>query len=128
MTPPFDPARRTFLTAVAGLTALAVLPGDSVTRLGSIASLSPLDALLRRIRATRGATGIAESWIARQSGASTDPDELRAALTREIGPNGEQLSTAITNDFANGRMALHDGWPVAETEARLCALAHLAQA
>jgi hypothetical protein len=36
------------------------------------------------------------------------------------------VSRQITADFAAGRLAIVDGWVLAETEARLCALAVLA--
>ena len=126
MTSP-DPARRTLLTAIAGLMALAVLPGDWVARRWSTWSpLSPLDALLQRVRATPGAAAIAAAWQARQLAPST-PAELRERLAQDIGPAGEHLAAAVAQDFAAGRMLLVDGWPVAESEARLCALAQVEQ-
>lgn len=117
--------RRTALTAAAAGLLLAALPAiQSGRRAGNI-----VDALWSRKGSARK---VGEQYLA-QAPEDADPDRLAAALFD--GDPGdvsslEQLRGHIdrrrARDFETGDTVIVDGWVLARTEARLCALSALA--
>lgn len=112
--------RRSLLAALVGLVASAWLPSRRATLL----SHSAIDRVLSRLRGDPAALTVADAWNRQQSPYLTSA-ELRAAIVSRIGTHGEHLRATISDEFATGRTIVVDGWPVAESEAQLCALASL---
>ncbi len=92
----------------------------------------PIAGLLRHIKAAR-AVGVAYLAIAPQERSAAMLSQLLFGGMSTNGPNSDvhtqQLRQAIEarrqRDFANGETVILDGWLMARTEARLCALAAL---
>lgn len=74
-------------------------------------------------------TAIGQMWL-RHTPAERSVDELVAAIAGRLSglvwPRDRTLEAVIAEDFEQGRTVLVDGWMLAVTEARQCALFALA--
>lgn len=118
--------RRTFVhrctTSGAALLALTVSACDSYD-IGNRRRFAP-QLLLGALGAAR-VTAIGQLWLGRTP-AERSVDALVAAIAGRLTglrwPRGQTLEAVIAEDFEQGRTVLVDGWMLAVTEARQCAL------
>jgi hypothetical protein len=134
MTVPRRIRRRTFLLAAAGLGAsVAWRFGPSPFRGASLSRSERLASLLKDVE---GARGVGRDYM-RQVPGEASPGVLTARVAERL-PGGlgtidtasgdrlrELLLSAASEDFRDLRTMELDGWVLAKTEARLCALAAL---
>lgn len=105
--------RRTVLLALAGLAAGAATPA------AALAQIDP-----------EGARRVGQAYLDAHPGQRLDPARLKAELL----PDGWNDAAAIrlraraAADFRAGRLFIHRGWRLSETEGRLFALAALTPA
>ncbi|HEY0650386.1 hypothetical protein [Phenylobacterium sp.] len=105
--------RRTILLALAGLTAGAATPA---------AALPQID--------PEGAKRVGRAYLDAHPGQRFDPVRLKADLL----PDGwndaaaARLRARAAGDFRDGRLFIHRGWRLSDTEGRLFALAALTPA
>lgn len=104
-------SKRGLLRALAGLAAVSAAgPAAALARTPDIAAVDAV-----------GAAEIGRAWLA------AHPSDA-ASLRRAVFPNGPDAGTGprlaqrIRTDFSAGRVFVHRGWFLSETEARLCAL------
>ncbi|MDO1559366.1 hypothetical protein Q0812_07985 [Brevundimonas sp. 2R-24] len=100
-------SKRTLLQTLAGL-AIASAAGLAQARTPAIAAID-----------AEGAADIGRSWLAQHP-------ETASALRADLVPPSDdaplRLRSRVRDDFRAGRMFIHRGWYLSETEARLCAL------
>lgn len=125
-------ARRPILVAALGLAALAGWRVAVTVEPGVVA------ALRRAVGPDASARAVGRAYLAAHPAEAdrerlvrtlvAEPATARALLATRPDPAalGEALAQAIRGDFLARRMVKVDGWLLARTEARLCALACLA--
>jgi hypothetical protein len=136
MTVPRRIRRRTFLLGAAGLGASLAWFGPSPFR---GAPLSPSERLASLLQNVEGALAVGREYL-QQVPAEASPGVLTARVAERL-PGGlrtidtasdarlrELLLNAAGDDFRDLRTMELQGWVLARTEARLCALATLAGA
>lgn len=87
------------------------------------------DELLARLPAAarRGAAALGRRYLA-QHPEESDPDRLRRYVGEAVADgSAPRLRDRIRSEFARGELVAVDGWQITRTEARLCALAALAE-
>lgn len=94
------------------LAALAVLAGGGAAQGAELPGVDPA-----------GAKAIGEAYLAAHP-AMRDAKALAADLL-PAGWNAAQLREKVAADFASGRVFVHRGWRLSDTEGRLFALAAL---
>jgi hypothetical protein len=130
--------RRSFLQLFLSLAALSWLqPFRVLRRVSAWNRPDPLTPRLTALFAHPGSAAIVGQAYLRTASAETDERRLVALVCEALpgGRAGAALSTtrqlhdhvrdAQRRDFAQGRVVRVDGWILARTEARLCALAAL---
>lgn len=83
----------------------------------------PHDALLRLVADKAAARIVGRAYLAGLAPAAREPHLIAACLPAV--PTRAGLMSRIRDDFCHDRMVSVDGWMLAETEARLCALVAL---
>lgn len=114
---------RRMLVRLLGLTGLALAVGP-VPAL-ALARPSPAARLTRLLGDPESAREIGRAYLQTAPG-----DGNRERLTTQLAarldrPTRDTLAASCREDFARGRTVMVNGWVLAETEARLCALAAL---
>lgn len=119
---------------------MAITRRNAMARLTALASLLlPAGAAQARTPAARYVAALSDRASARRIGraylaaypAEADAPRLTAQLAQALGAaRGRRdlrlaLRRAVRDDMRHGRSVLVDGWVLARTEARLCALASL---
>jgi len=124
--------RRPILMAALGLAALAGWRVASTVEPGVVAALRRAvgpDASARAVGRAYLAAHPAEAdlgLLARRLAAEPATARALAVASADPAALGQALAQAIRTDFLARRMVKLDGWLLARTEARLCALACLA--
>lgn len=81
------------------------------------------------VRLARDAAEVGRRYLA-QHRAEADREVLVDLVGERLDPSAgrlpEQIAASIRADFRDGGVVFVDGWLLSHTEARLCALAHLA--
>ena len=109
-------------------TAAIIAAASAIAATGGTAALIPrrfeLEICLEQLRGKPGTIAIGHHYLALHP-QHNNQRELSAAIQHDMAAHRQSLSALIKNDFCSDRTLLVDGWPLALTEARLCALAHL---
>lgn len=111
-----DHRRRALLALAAALPAWGVLRSDITLR----------DRLLALVPRPASAIPIGKAYLAAhgaEAGRLTDLIAARLGQPVDDASLRRRVHEMVAEDFADGRVAMVDGWCLAETEARLCALA-----
>lgn len=129
--------RRSFLTLLAWMGGLGLLrPGRAVDELRKTAE-EPLGMRLADLLTDqRSAAAVGRAYLRSaphernphllvQAIAASRPELRRNLAASDVPRLRAWLSQALREDFEQGRLVEVDGWILAETEARLCALAAL---
>lgn len=103
-------SKRGLLQALAGI-AVASAAGAAQARTPGIAAID-----------AAGASDIGRAWLAVHPG---DAATLRADLVPTDDSPVGRLKARVHEDYQEGRLFVHRGWFLSETEARLCALISL---
>ena len=103
-------SKRGLLQALAGI-AVASAAGVTQARTPGIAAID-----------AAGASDIGRAWLAVHP---SDAAALRADLVPTDDSPVGRLKTRVHDDYRAGRLFVHKGWFLSETEARLCALISL---
>ena len=103
-------SKRGLLQALVGLAAVS-FTGFAQARTPSIAAID-----------AAGASDIGRAWLAIHP---SDAATLRADLVPTDDSPVGRLKTRVHDDYRSGRLFVHKGWFLSETEARLCALISL---
>jgi len=103
-------SKRGLLQALAGIAAVSVA-GVATARTPGIAAID-----------AAGASDIGRAWLALHP---TEVATLRADLVPSDDSPIGRLKSRAHDDYRSGRLFVHKGWFLSETEARLCALISL---
>lgn len=103
-------SKRALLRTLAGLTVVSVA-GVAQAKTPALAAIDPA-----------GAAEIGRAWLEKTP---TTAAALRADLVPASDDTPARLKSRVRDDFRAGRMFVHKGWFLSETEARLCALISL---
>lgn len=103
-------SKRALLQTLAGL-AVVSAAGIAQAKTPAIAAIDPA-----------GAAEIGGAWLAAHP---ADRATLRAELVPASDDAPARLKNRVRDDFRAGRIFMHKGWFLSETEAKLCALISL---
>ena len=102
--------KRALLQTLAGL-AVASAAGIAQAKTPAISGIDPV-----------GAADIGRAWLEKTPATAA---ALRADLVPASDDTPARLMGRVRDDFRAGRMFVHKGWFLSETEAKLCALISL---
>lgn len=115
-------SRRELLLGAALVAAVSAFAATGGTLTGALGS--ELENCAAQLRSQPGMAAIGRHYLTLHP-QHRDHNALRTVLRQDITAHRQSLAALIKSDFCADRTLLVDGWPLALTEARFCALAYL---